>query len=338
MMTTDRNKLPAAFWLGVDKLGVSRSQLVRLAYLPLSAGQAHSKVSTAQFFALWRALEQLKGADVGIELATSLDSTVLPPSFLVAYHAKTFRDALQRVSRFKSLCAPEELKLENTEPYVKIVSHWLFATDISPPSLTDATFSAIIALGRHGTETPLKHIKLELRRAKSEAVIGYFQCPIKWNAKQDALYIHNRELDLPFIKFNEELISILDSALNDQLNQHKANSSYSDKVRWMLKKTLTAGRPDLKTIARELAISERTLQRQLSSEGGSFQAILSNTRHELALEYLRNNSYDLGEIAYMLGYEDQASFFRAFQNWQHISPAKWRDAQLNQDRTVERKI
>ncbi|WP_417506959.1 helix-turn-helix domain-containing protein [Marinomonas gallaica] len=327
MSTSDRNTLPTAFWLGVDKLGVSRSQLVRMAGLPLSIGHTQSKVSTAQFFALWSALERLKSVDVGIELMTMLDRSVLPPSFLVAYHARTFRDALQRVVRFKSLCAPEELKLETDEPYIKVITHWIFAGD-PPPSLTDATFSSIVALGRHGTETPLKNIKLELRRDKSEAVMAYFQCPIKWNAEQDALYLHTRELDLPFIKFNEELTSMLDNALNEQLNQHQVNSSYTEKVRWLLRKTLTAGRPELKAIARELAISERSLQRQLNNEGGSFQAILSDTRHELALDYLRNASYELSEIAYMLGYEDQASFFRAFQNWQHISPAKWRDAVL----------
>lgn len=329
MITPDRNTLPTAFWLGIDKLGISPSQLLRLSGLPLSISHNKSKVSTAQFFALWSALEKLKGADVGIELTTILDSSTLPPSFLVAYHARTFRDALQRVVRFKSLCAPEELKLETDEPYIKVITHWIFAGD-PPPSLTDATFSSIVALGRHGTETPLKNIKLELRRDKSEAVMAYFQCPIKWNAEQDALYLHTRELELPFIKFNEELTSMLDKSLNEQLNQHQTSSSYTEKVRWLLRKTLTAGRPELKAIARELAISERSLQRQLNNEGGSFQAILSDTRHELALDYLRNASYELSEIAYMLGYEDQASFFRAFQNWQHISPAKWRDAVLKQ--------
>ena len=99
----------------------------------------------------------------------------------------------------------------------------------------------------------------------------------------------------------------------------------SDKVRWLLRRSLTAGRPELKSIARELAVSERTLQRQLTSEGGSFQMILSDIRHELALEYLRETENDLSEIAYMLGYGDQASFFRAFQAWENITPSKWRD-------------
>lgn len=331
MITADRIKLPAAFWLGVDRLNISRSQLVKQADLPLSVALEQSKISTVQFFALWTALEQLKGPDVGIALSLTLDSAVLPPSFLVAYHAKTFRDAVERVARFKTLCAPEELQLELAGKYTKLVPVWPFCATESPQSLTDATFASIIALGRNGTGNSLQGSRLELRRTKSDLVADFFQCAISWNAPHDALYLNNQELDLPFLKFNEELTAMLDKALNEQLAQQQTSSSFSEKVRWLLRKHLTAGRPELRSIARELAMSERTLQRQLSSEGGSFQAILSDTRHELAMEYLRDTTYDLSEIAYLLGYEDQASFFRAFQGWEHDSPAKWRE---QQSRTV----
>ena len=326
MITPDRIKLPRAFWLGVDQLNISRSLLIKQAELPLTVGLEQTKVTTAQFFALWSALEQLNGPNVGIELASTMDSKVLPPSFLVAYHAKNFLDAVQRVVRYKSLCAPEELILEAGDKYTKIVPHWQFAgSHHTPSALTDATFVSIIALGRTGTENSIPNVKLELRRAKSQAVADYFQCPIKWNAEQDSLYISNNMLNLPFTQFNTELTAILDSALDAQLNQQQTSASMSDKVRWLLRRSLTAGRPELKSIARELAVSERTLQRQLTSEGGSFQMILSDIRHELALEYLRETENDLSEIAYMLGYGDQASFFRAFQAWENITPSKWRE-------------
>ncbi len=132
-------------------------------------------------------------------------------------------------------------------------------------------------------------------------------------------------LNLPFTQFNAELTVMLDKALGDELAHQQASISMSEKVRWLLRRSLAAGRPELKSIAKELAISERTLQRKLSREGGNFQAILSDTRHEMVLEYLRETEYDLSEIAYMLGYEDQASCFRAFQTWENITPSKWRE-------------
>jgi AraC-like DNA-binding protein len=48
------------------------------------------------------------------------------------------------------------------------------------------------------------------------------------------------------------------------------------------------------------------------SEGHASQSLLSDVRHVLALEYLSNLTIDLAEISYLLGYDDQGSFFRAF--------------------------
>jgi len=33
---------------------------------------------------------------------------------------------------------------------------------------------------------------------------------------------------------------------------------------------------------------------------------------------------DLTEVALLLGYEDQSSFFRAFKIWEGVTPATWR--------------
>lgn len=121
----------------------------------------------------------------------------------------------------------------------------------------------------------------------------------------------------------------MDQALQSELQDLNSKLTISDQVKWLLRKSLTAGRPELRSVAKELAISERSLQRHLKNEGESFQSLLSETRHELACEYLKDQRLDLAEIAYMLGYEEQASFFRAFQEWENTTPTKWRERQSN---------
>ncbi len=49
--------------------------------------------------------------------------------------------------------------------------------------------------------------------------------------------------------------------------------------------------------------SERSLQRHLRVEGHNFQALLSESRRQLALEYLSEPTLEISEIAYLLGYE-----------------------------------
>lgn len=64
----------------------------------------------------------------------------------------------------------------------------------------------------------------------------------------------------------------------------------------------------------------RTLQRQLKAEGTSFQAVLAYTRESLARHYLRAGDVRTSEIAYLLGYEDTNSFYRAFKTWTGSTP------------------
>jgi AraC-like DNA-binding protein len=71
-------------------------------------------------------------------------------------------------------------------------------------------------------------------------------------------------------------------------------------------------------------MSSRTLQRRLAADGATFQQLLQEARRELARHYLLHSSLELSETAYLLGYEDSHSFFRAFHDWEGDSPGEWR--------------
>jgi AraC-like DNA-binding protein len=83
-------------------------------------------------------------------------------------------------------------------------------------------------------------------------------------------------------------------------------------------------RPGIRDLARELHLSPRTLQRRLTEEGITFQRLLDKARRELARHYLLRSTRELNETAYLLGYEDANSFFRAFHHWEGTSPRQWR--------------
>ena len=74
-------------------------------------------------------------------------------------------------------------------------------------------------------------------------------------------------------------------------------------------------------------MSNRTLQRRITTEGTSFRRLVRDPRYELAKHYLLDASLDLAETAYLLGYGDPNSFFRAFREWEGTTPSEWRVAQ-----------
>jgi helix-turn-helix protein len=47
---------------------------------------------------------------------------------------------------------------------------------------------------------------------------------------------------------------------------------------------------------------------------------------ELAHEYLNRPEMDLTEVAFLLGYEDSNSFYRAFRTWEGTTPSQLRAA------------
>jgi len=325
---SDHLRIPSAFWEGIQRIGLVRQEVITRAQLPLRVLQGDAPVSTQQFFSLWEAVEEVsQNPTIGLSLATALDAAVMPPSFLAAYYARDYRDALQRVARFKRLCAPEAIILEEYSDRSDIQLRWSYAEDdILPPALVDASLASLLELGRQGTGVPLVPLSVSLARAPFESEVHerYFGCSVKFGAAQNCMTMRRTDLDRLFLNYNTALLEILDHALESQMEKHVNSGSLSAQIRWILRRCLTAGRPDIRTVASELAMSGRSLQRHLTDEGVSFQGLLSQTRHQLALEYLTDASLSLMEVAYMLGYEDQNSFFRAFRQWEACTPSEWR--------------
>ena len=71
-------------------------------------------------------------------------------------------------------------------------------------------------------------------------------------------------------------------------------------------------------------MSERTLQRRLEEEASSFVQLLSDTRRELAEQYLSRLQMTLEQAAYLLGFSEQSSFFRACKRWFGVPPGEYR--------------
>lgn len=76
--------------------------------------------------------------------------------------------------------------------------------------------------------------------------------------------------------------------------------------------------------ARRLGMSTRVLQRRLAGLGTSYQKLCDEIRIELAQELLLQTQLPIGEIAYELGFSNQANFTRAMKRWLGVSPSSFR--------------
>lgn len=95
-------------------------------------------------------------------------------------------------------------------------------------------------------------------------------------------------------------------------------------TRVAIRRALPGGGLTIDSLADELGISRRTLQRRLSALGSSFKSILQDVREEQSRRYLDDPRLAVTEIALLLGYSDQASFSNAFKSWCGCAPTEYR--------------
>lgn len=77
------------------------------------------------------------------------------------------------------------------------------------------------------------------------------------------------------------------------------------------------------------------LQRQLAAENTGFRELIDLTRQDLALDYLRETTLSLAEIAWLLGFSGPPAFQKAYRRWHNISPGAHRKT-LQQQRKLSR--
>ena len=312
----------------IEELGVSSAEVLRCAGLPAHVfNQERILVTTEEFFALYRAIGQVSGDPaIGLKIGNEQRIERYNPIAIAALYTRSFRDALARMARYKQLTCPEELRVTHLGDHSRVEFRWLLAKEAEPSTLVDTCLAWILVVPRRGTGGPVNPLRVELRREPAHRKIleAHFGCAIKFGADHNALIFRKSDLDRPFLTHNAELLSMLAPQLEAELNDQRSHETVGDQVKASLKRILAGQRPSILEVARELGLSARTLQRRLAEAGVTFQQVLEEARRELAYHYLLQSSLELSETAYLLGYENANSFFRAFHHWEGVPPGQWR--------------
>lgn len=332
MAQVDKCKVPQAFWRAAEQFGIPPAALLRQARLPVTLHlSAQGFVTTAQYFALMQAMADLSDDPaLGIRMVQSVDTAVHPPSSLSAFYARDYRDGLTRLARFKRLCTPEQLQMVEVGGDCTISTEWPFATAAEPSISVDVTFATLVELGRRATGRTIVPRRLDLARPGpvSAMLAEYFGCPIRTGAPRDLLVLDAADLDRPFSGHNPEMLEMLTPALSAALGELEAQSSIAEQVKIVVKRSLASGQPGLSDVAKQLGMSDRTLQRRITEEGSTFRELLSEARRDLGRHLLTDPTTDIDEVACLLGYQDTTSFYRAFREWEGMPPNRWRESNM----------
>lgn len=304
-------------------LGLRTADVLRRAQLPedLFARRAAS-LDTADYFRFWEALEHAAGdARFPLRIYQVVRGESFSPPLFAALCSPDLRTALQRLSRYKPLIAPMRLDVVEERGAVTARIAWLDRTRPPPATLVAAELLFTVALARMGTReriVPLRVVSEEPPRpaADYEAFLGV----AVRKGRGHAVTYSEADAARPFLSSNDAMWSIFEPELRRRLAELDAGASTAERVRAALLEVLPGGNVSMDAVARRLALSKRTLQRRLEAEGASYQGVLRATREALSLHYLERTALPFAEIAFLVGFEEPNSFFRAFGEWTGQTP------------------
>jgi len=110
---TNRFRISSTLPRKLEELGLSPDTALRQAGLPKGLfNQDKILVSTQEFFALHRGIaEATNDAGFGLKLGTEERFERYDPIKIAALSARSFGDAVERLSRYKQLTCPEEIRV-----------------------------------------------------------------------------------------------------------------------------------------------------------------------------------------------------------------------------------
>jgi len=308
---------------------LDRRQLAQAAGLDEGGlDDADARVPVAVIWELWRSIiEGVPDPDLGLRIGEMVDVTQLGVVGYSLKYSGTLRRALERLARYSRIVSQTvrmtvderpgkvELTFERDAPF-DVLRHPI-----------DARLSSLITISRSLTQGQLNPVEVRFpypRPAKTVEYERVFRSPLRFGAPAARLTLRPADVDRPVVTGDEVLNRYLDQHAETVLGELARTDSLTKEVLRTLWRQLSGGRLDLSSTARHLGLSARTLQRRLNDESTSFGVLLDSFRREASVRLLRDRGLAVEEVAFMLGYSEPSTFYRAFRRWTGQTPRRFR--------------
>lgn len=314
--------------------GLDRARVVRAAGVdPDALERKDARIPRRADTAVWEQLcASLGRHHVGLDFAETCPG---PRAYgVIALRdmtAETFGDALRRHCRHHRVIKDDvsAILLEAQDAATVFLSRQGGRLACSP-SMAEAALAPYLIHARAWTGHDVTPEEVCFEHAAPEDTARYeevFRCPIRFEQSASSIRFAREVLELPLRNAERDLCEYLDGSAEDALAR-LPRGDLADLVYRALSASLARGDSSIETIARELGLGVRTLQRRLREEEVCYQDVVDTVRHHRALELLLEPGLPVAWISEHLGFSDARAFRRAFARWTGVSPDRYRRLRL----------
>ncbi len=314
---------------GLESLGLDVHGLCQLANVPYAAiVDPDARVPYDQVTLLWRAAERRTGdRNLGLRAAERIRPGLNHIHAHLILSSRNLRDGIAATARTLPLLG-HGAALELEERGDAFFVHFEHARGDLPPGRHAVEFAAVVLRAAYGTAfdgpLPLRGVEFAHPHPgdhrEHERVLG---CPVRFASGTNALIVDREVMLRPSRHHSAELARRMREVADSHLSR-VSQPSFSSELRAILRARLEGGPCDADSIAAELHMGLRTLQRRLQAEETAFSEILDGARRGVALELIETD-LPVREVATRCGFSGSRALIRAFRRWTGSTPAAYRD-------------
>jgi len=319
----------AVIWRALEARGIApRPVFVRAGVNSDQLHDAGARIPLPAMTRLWELAVEVTGDPCfGLSAGQHIHPTTFHALGYAWLASGTLREALDRFVRFTRLVSTA-LTLRTVSVGTEVELGIASVSSVLPISLAaaDAGAVAVVSMCRTSYGESFHPLRVRLQRPCppcEQQFATFFRAPITYGAPDTTLVFAAADLDRELPTGNAELARASDEVILRYLARFDREDVVTQ-VRIQLMDLLPSGQTSARHVAESLHLSERSLQRKLAEHGTSLAQLREDTRRELANQYVRNSRFSVGEITYMLGFSEPASFTRAFHRWNGMSPSAYR--------------
>lgn len=241
--------------------------------------------------------------------------------------SSTLRRALERLIRYQHMVAEESrVSMQDTPGGVVVRNDNARHQSGDWPLLVDVAITFWLAMLRFNFGEHLNPVAVNLMRPRpgcADRYEAFFRCPVRFSARENSLVLPHATMDELLPTRDRDMAMLHDKVMQQYMAQQRRDE-WLNRVREEIIANLPSGKAEKDLIAAALHMSSSTLLRRLKEKGTNFADLVSETRKDLALDYLADDNLALVEISYLLGFADSSTFSRAFKRWTGRTPLEAR--------------